>query len=88
MNEEGLLGPSVLDGYTKLCLVGEFDLVRILLPLVDSFLDLVHYRDVGDGRPLLADSLLALLIFRAIEDCLACSFFIGHFSILFQGIRS
>jgi hypothetical protein len=73
MNEEGLLGPSVPDGYTKLCLVREFYLVGILLPLVDSLLDLIHYRYVRDGRSLLAVLLLALLIFQASGDCLACT---------------
>ncbi len=71
MNEEGLLGTSVPDGYTKLCLVGEFDFVGIFLPLVDSFLDLIHYRNVGNGRSLFAVPLLALMIFQAFGDCLA-----------------
>ncbi len=52
VNEEGLLGNSVSDGYTKHCLVGEFDFVGILVPLVDSFLDLIHYRNVRDGKSL------------------------------------
>ncbi len=33
MNEKGLLGSSVLDGYTKLGLVRESDLVRKIFPL-------------------------------------------------------
>jgi hypothetical protein len=50
VNEEGLLVPSVPDEYTKLCLVGEFNLIRVLLPLVDSVLDLILYtRYIGDG---------------------------------------
>ncbi len=73
MNEESLLGTSVPDGYTKLCLVGEFDFVGILLPLVDSFLDIIHYRNVGDGRLLFAVPLLTVLIFQAFGDCLACT---------------
>jgi hypothetical protein len=57
--------------YTELCLVRELNLVGILLSRFDSFLDLVHHRHVGDRRPLLAVSLLALLTFQAFGDCLA-----------------
>ncbi len=41
-------GPHVPAGYAKLGLVGEFDLVRKILPLLDGFLDLI-YHGVGIG---------------------------------------
>jgi hypothetical protein len=34
MNEKGLLDSSVPDGYTKLCLVGEFNLFKYSFPFV------------------------------------------------------
>ena len=71
MNEENLLGPGVPDGYTELCVVGELNLVGILLSSVDSFLDLIYHRYVGDRRSFLAVPFLAFLIFQAFGDCLA-----------------
>ena len=71
MNEKGLSGPSVPDGYTKLCLVGELNLVGLLLPLHDSFLDLIYYGHVGDGRTFLLVPFFTLLVFEAFGDCLA-----------------
>jgi hypothetical protein len=76
VNEESLLGPVVPDGYTELCLVGELNLVGILLSLVDSFLDLIHRKYIGDGRLLLAVPLLAFLILQAFGDCFACTHFL------------
>ncbi len=73
MNEKGLLGPSVPDGYTKLGLVGEFDLVRKIFPLCDGFLYLIYHGYVGDMRTFLPVPFLALLIFEAFRDCLACT---------------
>jgi hypothetical protein len=54
VNEKSLLGPSVPDGYVELCLVGELNLVGILLSSVDSFLDLIYHGYVGDRRSFLA----------------------------------
>ncbi len=73
VNEKGLLGPSVPDGYTKLGLVGEFDLVGKLLPLQDGFLNLIYHGHVGDRRMLLPVPFLTLLVFEAFGDCLACT---------------
>ena len=70
MDEKGFLGPSVPDGYTKLGLAGEFNLVGVFLPLSDGFLD---YGCIGNGRTLLPVPFLALLVFEAFGDCLACT---------------
>ena len=68
MNQESLLGPSVPDGYTKLGLIGEFNLVGLFLPLRNGFLDLIYYGHVGDGRTLLPVPFLALLVLEALGD--------------------
>ena len=73
VNEKGLLGPSVPDGYTKLGLVGEFNFVGIFFPLCDGFLDLIYYGYVGNGRTLLLVPSLALLVFKAFGNGLACT---------------
>ncbi len=71
MNEKGLLGPSVSDGYTRLCRVGEFDLVGVFLPLRDGFLDLIHSGHLGDWRMILLVPFLTLLVLEASGDRLA-----------------
>jgi len=43
---------------------------RQSLPLTDSFLDLYHYRMVGDGRSFLVVPLLTFLIFRLLGTAL------------------
>ncbi len=68
VNQENLLGPSVPDGYTKLRLVREFNLIGVFLPLCDGFLDLIYYGHIGDGRTLLPVPLLALLALKALGD--------------------
>jgi hypothetical protein len=71
MNEKDLLGPSVPDGYTKIDLVGEFDLVRKIFSLRDGFLDLIYHGYVGDRRTFLPIPFLTLLVLEAFGDCLA-----------------
>ena len=61
------MGPSVPDGYTKLGLVGEFDLVRKIFPLRDGFLDLIYHKYVGDRRTFLPVPFLALLVLLVLE---------------------
>ena len=73
MNEKGFLGPSVPDRYTKLGLVGEFNLVGVFLPLSDGFLDLIYCGYIGNGRTLLLVPLSAFLVLEAFGDCLACT---------------
>jgi hypothetical protein len=68
VNQESLLGPSVPDGYTKLGLVGEFNLKGVFLPLPDGFFDLIYYEHIGDGRTLLLVPFLALLVLEAFRD--------------------
>ncbi len=68
VNQESLLGPSVPDGYIKLGLVREFNLIGVFLPLRDGFLDLIYYEHVGDGRTLLPVPFLALLVLEAFRD--------------------
>ncbi len=67
LNEKSLLGPSVPDGYTKLSLVREFDLVRKILLLRDGFLDLIYHRYVGDKRMFLPVPFLALLVLEVFK---------------------
>jgi hypothetical protein len=68
VNQESLLGPTVPDGYTKLGLVRELNLIGIFLPLRNSFLELIYYGHVGDGRTLLPVPFLALLVLEAFGD--------------------
>ena len=70
MNEKGLLGPGVPDGYTELSLVGEFDFVRKIFSLRAGFLDLVGNRYVGNRWMFLPISLFALLVLEAFRNCL------------------
>ena len=71
VNEKGLLGPSVPDGYTKLGLIGEFDFVRKIFSLRDGFLDLIYHRYVGDRGMFLPVPFLTLLVLEAFGNCLA-----------------
>jgi hypothetical protein len=73
MNEKGLLGPGVPDGYTELSLVGEFDFVRKIFSLRDGILDLIYHGYVGNRWTLLPVPFLALLVLEAFGDCLACT---------------
>ena len=70
VNEKGLLGSCVPDGYTELGLVGEFDFIRKIFSLRDCFLDLVGNRYVGNRGTFLPISFLALLVLEAFGNCL------------------